>query len=240
MPLNKVGPGNMYQDFITHTHSHLAGECPHKCSYCYVQDMARRFPSMSERYSGPPRLIEKEFEVKYGTGKTIFVENCSDLFADLIPGHWIGAILSHCRHSPDNTYVFQTKNPGRIETYLFLFPPHFMIGTTAESNLDQPDINDPDQTQAPPVFERLKAMFLLHCPPESKFVTIEPIQKFFLEDFLPMLLDAEVGTYYIGADSKNHGLPEPSGGEIWALICALRGSGKKVVLKSNLKRLYAG
>jgi hypothetical protein len=45
MPLKK-SEGNMYP-WVTHTHSHLAGACPHECK-CYVQ-MAKKFPNMRER-----------------------------------------------------------------------------------------------------------------------------------------------------------------------------------------------
>ena len=31
----KKTKGNMYP-WVTHTHSHLGGECPHRCVYCYV------------------------------------------------------------------------------------------------------------------------------------------------------------------------------------------------------------
>lgn len=257
MPLNKVGPGNMYQDFVTHTHSHLAGECPHKCQYCYVQDMARRFPVLAKRYSGPPRLVEKEFSVDYGkrwgpyegslydkdTGlrlrkKTIFVENCSDLFADGIKSQWIDIILSHCCDYPENTYVFQTKNPGRINHFLNkgpYFPPRFMIGTTAESASVQYSFSN-----APRVCDRLHAMKEIPVSPENKFVTIEPIMDFRVSGFLSDLLYSTAQTFYIGADSKRHGLPEPTGEEIGALVSALREAGKGVILKSNLKRLYKG
>ena len=237
MGLNKVEPGSNMYDWITHTHNHLAGACPHACNYCSTKDLARRFSVMRERYSGPVRLIEKELAVNYGSGKTIFLENCGDLFAEGIPGFWIIDILEHVNKYPTNTYVFQTKNPFRLWMYFYLFPPNFLIGTTAESNFAEPS-----RSQAPPAHERLRAMKLLsshlHCPTERKFVTIEPVLWFSVQDFLPMLLDANVGAYHIGADSKKHGLPEPTGMEIAALVEGLREAGKKVVLKSNLKRLY--
>ena len=237
MPLNKVKPGSNMYSWVTHTHNHLAGACPHRCTYCSTQDMARRFPAIDDRYSGPPRLVEKELLVNYGTGKTIFAENCSDLFAEEIPSELIYDILHHCSCFATNTYVFQTKNPGRINEpdEDFRFPRYFLIGTTAEGNFDEPD-----QTQAPHVFERLKGLRRLNCPPDRKFITIEPIQRFFLDDFLPMLISARAQTIYIGADSKKHGLPEPTGQEIKALIDALRSAGMTVEMKSNLKRLYAG
>lgn len=238
MPLNKVKPGsNMYQGWITHTHNHLGGACPHACSYCSTQDMARRFPVMKARYSGPPSLIDKELDVDYGTGKTIFVENCSDLFAEGIPMFGIANILRHCLLYPQNQYVFQTKNPGRVNDFLKLFPPRFMIGTTAETNRGYRE-GFAQWSQAPPVYDRLSALRDIFIPAKNKFITVEPIIQFKLYFFLEFLLMPNVGAIYIGADSKSHGLPEPTGPEIGALIKGLRGAGKTVILKSNLKRLY--
>ena len=251
MPLNKVNQGsNMYQDFVDFTHSHLAGECPHKCQYCYVQDLARRFPAMKERYSGPVRLSSLEFGVDYNkrwrptpnsewrTGKTIFIENCSDLFAEGIPSQWIDMILTHCRDYPNNTYIFQTKNPGRVNKFLNkgpYFPPRFMIGTTAESNRHYQSMSI-----SPTPMERMKAMRFLAIPEDKKFLTIEPVLRFNVGQFVAEIIQSYVGTIYIGADSKNHGLPEPTGEEIGELVRALREAGKTVVLKSNLSRLYKG
>ena len=70
MPLTKT-KGNNYE-WITHAHSHLGGRCVHECSYCYVDNPRFGRP---ERYKGELRLIEKEFSVNYGSGKTIFMEN---------------------------------------------------------------------------------------------------------------------------------------------------------------------
>jgi DNA repair photolyase len=235
MPLNKVKPGSNMYSWVTHTHNHLAGACPHQCKYCYVSSMARRFPAMHDRYSGALRLIENELSVTYGAGKTIFVENCSDLFAEGIPGFWIMRILRHCHEAPENDYVFQTKNPGRVERYLFLFPPHFRMGVTAESNRPYPTLSE-----APSAESRTYEIRKLKIRRENVFVTVEPILKFDPDLFFAMLLQAKVGRIFIGADSKGHGLPEPTGMEIRDLVKALRKAGKKVVLKSNLKRLYQG
>ena len=245
--MNKVKPGsNMYQ-WVTHTHNHLAGACPHACTYCSTQDLARRFPAMAERYSGEPRLLSMEFGVDYNkrwrptpdsewrTEKTIFMENCSDLFADSIDGFWIIDILKHAAQYPGNTYVFQTKNPGRVNTWIPSFPPHFLIGTTAESNRHYQSMSI-----SPTPMERMKAMRFLAIPEDQKFLTIEPVLRFNVGQFVAEIIQSYVGTIYIGADSKNHGLPEPTGEEIGELVRALREAGKTVVLKSNLSRLYKG
>lgn len=158
MPLKK-SVGNMYP-WVTHTHAHLGGECPHKCVYCYVDNPRFGRP---ERYRGELRLIEKEFEVKYGTGKTIFVENCNDLFAKEVPQEFINKVVAHCLKWPDNTYVWQTKNPARYLTMDALMPDNSIFGCTIETNRDMSDIS-----KAPPPRERYEAMRTLKA---KKFVT---------------------------------------------------------------------
>jgi len=103
MPLTK-SVGNMYS-WVTHTHTHLGGKCPHECSYCYVGKS--RF-GIIPRYEGEPRLVEKEFSVNYGSGKTIFMEHMNDAFADGVKSLFIDRILSHCYAFPLNTYVFNS------------------------------------------------------------------------------------------------------------------------------------
>ena len=228
MGLNKC-KGNMY-DWITHTHTHLAGKCPHGCVYCSIQDLQRRFDSLS--YSGPLRLKEKEFDVQYGSGKVIFVENCNDLFADGVPVEWIDRILEHCDAWPKNEYIFQTKNPRRIEAGVWCFPPRCLIGTTVETNLDN------DLGGAPRRSGRLAALAGLDprfaC---KRFVTIEPIMDFDLDEFARMIISAKPDFVNIGADSKGHGLPEPSFEKVMQLVDALKAAGIEVREKRNLDRL---
>lgn len=238
MGLNKV-KGNMY-DWVTHTHTHLAGKCHHECSYCSIQDMQRRFPALP--YSGPLRLKEKEFAVKYDektlrrNGGTypgiIFEENCNDLFADGVPREWIDRVLDHCDAWPKNEYIFQTKNPRRIERGVWVFPPCCLIGTTVETNRDN------DLGGAPRRRGRLDALAGLDprfaC---KRFVTIEPIMDFDLDKFAELLIEAKPDFINIGADSKGHGLPEPSFEKVMQLVDRLKEAGIEIREKRNLERL---
>ena len=221
----KKSKGNMY-DWVTHTHSHLAGECPHKCSYCYVQ--RNRF-GVSPRYKGESRLIETELDVDYGSGKTIFIEHMNDMFAASIPVNWIYSILRHCNKYPNNCYVFQTKNLERAHWFLASFPPKFMMGTTIESNYIYRG------TQAPPPEERYKGM--LKFKGQKTFVTIEPIMDFdrVLSSWIISIKPSFVN---IGADSKGCGLVEPSPEKILRLIEKLNENEITIRRKTNLKRLF--
>jgi protein gp37 len=226
MPLNK-SVGNMYQGWVTHTHNHLGGACSHKCSYCYVDNPRFGRP---ERYKGELRLIEKEFSVNYGSGKTIFMENMNDLFANDVPQSFIWEILVHCQRFPDNTYVFQTKNPmGLIGVPMNLWPKNVMWGTTIETNRSISEIS-----KAPSTEERADVMRMLSG---RKFITIEPIMVFDLDKMLDMIVSIKPEFINIGADSKNKGLPEPTWLEVMALINRLKKDGIEVREKSNLDRL---
>ena len=212
--------------FVSHTHSHLGGECPHRCTYCYVGRMQHGRPA---KYCGPIRIVPQELSIKYGTGRVVFIENCNDLFAASIPDEMIRTVLAHCCQYPDNTYLFHTKNPGRIADYLSLLPPDRMLGVTAETNRTTKAIST-----APDPLDRLAVFGVL---PGPKRITVEPIMDFDLDVFLPALLAAKPDNVVIGADSKGAGLPEPSGQKIYRLLVGLRAAGIDVREKSNLRRL---
>ena len=53
MSLNK-SKGNMYP-WLTHTWNPLAGECPHKCTYCSTHNLKKRYEAIRNKYSGEPR-----------------------------------------------------------------------------------------------------------------------------------------------------------------------------------------
>lgn len=225
MPLNRVKAGsNMYQGWVTHTHSHLGGECSHKCSYCYVDSFRARAP----KYQGTLRLIEKELLVPYGKGKTIFVEHCNDLFAEEVPTKWIQEIIDHCHRFPDNMYVFQTKNPGRYRHHCF--PEKYILGVTIETNRTIPNIGLAPQptTRMADMAEQLM---------KTKFITIEPILDFDVDYFANWILLIYPDFVNIGADSKGHNLPEPSMEKVQALINKLTSYGIEIREKHNLERL---
>jgi len=234
MPLKKAA-GNMYP-WVTHVHSHLGGECPHGCSYCYVQDIEHR--RKSGRYAGPIRLVEAELKVRYGEGKTIFIEHMGDLFAEAVASRFIYAILDHCRAWPKNLYVFQTKNPMRLrQNFLHFIPTYSTVGTTIESNRMYPKIIG----NAPTPLARAEAMADIRIvqPDLFLFVTIEPVLDFDLVQLVELITSCKPAFVNIGADSKRHRLPEPSGQKIKDLIALLFMRGVEVRKKANLERLMA-
>ena len=229
MPLNK-SKGQMY-NWVTHTHSHLGGACPHACSYCFVRAMAERFPAMKKRHTGPVRLIEDEFKVNYGTDKTIFIEHMNDLFAADVPQEFINKIINHCLWWPHNTYVFQTKNPARYSDNLGIISLDSILGVTIETNRFMPGIST-----APVTFDRMIAIEKLNA---RKFVTIEPVLDFDVDVLASWIDRIKPEFLNLGADSKNRNLPEPTVEKIMALVDKLHEYGIELREKHNLQRLKA-
>lgn len=223
MPLKK-SDGNMYP-WVTHMHSELGGECSHRCSYCYVNNPRW---GRAPRYCGDVCLIEAETKTRFGSGKVIFKEHMNDLFAVGVPDEIIVKIIGHCHQWPDNTYVFQTKNPVRYFGYYF--PEKVIFGTTIETNRDIP----PEISVAPQPRDRVLAMSNLLV---AKFVTIEPVMDFDVDILAGWIAKINPKFLNLGADSKNHNLPEPTIDKIFALIEKLKEYGIELREKHNLSRL---
>lgn len=228
MPLTE-SRGNMYE-WVTHTHSHLRGTCPHECSYCYVKSTTA---GRTGHYKGPLRLQERELSVPYGSGRTIFVEHMNDLFADDVPVAFIKRIMAHCRTWPESQYVFQSKNPERMLRLSALLPVLVYLGTTMETNREYPLI----MGTAPCVFNRSRSMFEIANRGMRTFVTIEPVLDFDVEPFADMIASCRPFFVNLGADSKGHKLPEPPVEKIHALVDALKQRGVELRVKRNLDRL---
>jgi DNA repair photolyase len=227
MSLVKSG-GNMY-DWVTHCHAHLGGECPHKCSYCYV---GRNRFGRPDKYTGSVRLIEEEFNVDYGRGNTIFIEHMNDLFARGVPGEWISRILVHTKQYQENTYVFQTKNPAVAWSWRGFFPRDYMIGTTIETNRDTSVLS-----LAPRPADRANYIQKFREIGRRVFVTIEPILLMRPEIMASWMNDIRPEFVNIGADSKGTGLLEPTRDDILELIERLTLAGIPIRKKRNLERI---
>jgi len=175
--------------------------------------------------------VEDELRVRYGRGRTIFIEHMNDLFAKEVPGAWILDILDHCWKYPENTYVFQTKNPSRIPRLSAPVPPGSIIGTTIETNRPIPC------SLAPLTTSRASALGDIGLQGYRTFLTIEPILDFDVDPLAEMVIGVKPEFINIGADSKGCGLPEPSAEKVASLISSLQDAGVVIRKKVNLGRL---
>jgi DNA repair photolyase len=218
--------GNMYE-FITHTWNPIKGKCLHDCYYCYMKDIRNRFNQKEKE----PHLVEKEMKVNLGSGNFIFVGSSTDMWAKSIPNEWIYKVLVHTRKYPENTYLFQTKNPSRYFMFGQELPDNAYIGTTIETNREYGYMGN-----TPSPLDRAVALKDSMSKERKRFITIEPIIDFDIGIFVATLYRARPDFCYIGADIGNNHLPEPEPEKIRELIKQLENY-TKVRLKKNLKRL---
>jgi len=178
----------------------------------------------------PPRLVEKEFKEfasdmkKYGENKFIFVGSSIDMFAKSIPSEWLQRVFRTC-YEYNNTYLFQSKNPGRFLD--FVYPFEVMFGTTLESNRDYEGMS-----KAPKIDERVRAMINLRNDGKRTMVTIEPVLNFDMGELVAMLNTMDPEWVNLGADSGDNKLPEPSKEKLLELMDLIQYRKKK-----NLQRL---
>jgi hypothetical protein len=138
-------------------------------------------------------------------------------------------MLLYCNTWEDRTFVLQTKKPHIFEPLTDFIKPNMVIGTTLESDIDH------GLSKAPTTVKRYEAMRALDC---RKMVTVEPILTFNLDRFYMMLHLINPEVVYIGYDSKNNHLPEPTLAETQELIEQLRSSGFDVKEKLMRKAWY--
>jgi hypothetical protein len=255
--------------WVTHTWNPIRGRCPHECVYCYYQANARYEKSVGPLRLSPTCLMEP---LKRGCRKatvmvplTIFVGSSTDMWAQAVPDSWIEAVLEHCNRYPDNTYVFQTKNPARFRDFFFQLPSRTMLGATIETNFYLPHHSDKNLkegmsqsdtvlSKAPSPASRANALASLRGMADAGrkvtlFVSIEPILDFDLSSFatngyppdLPHLIRLIEPVFVsIGADSKGHAkagrIKEPTARQVEELIKRLS-IFTEVRLKPNLQRI---
>lgn len=219
--------GNMYK-WVDGTKNPLAGRCLHGCTYCSTNALMR-YPVIAKKYSGEIRLDEKVLSSNLGKEKVWFIVGQNDLFAKGSQIKHILKILEWCKKY-DNNYLFQTKNPEGFKEFLDYFPEKTVLCTTIETNRWYLKI----MCKSPDPLDRAIAMSAITKFP--KYVTIEPVMDFDLEDMVEYIRMCNPAQVNIGADSKNNHLPEPSKDKILALIEELQ-KFTIIARKSNLERL---
>lgn len=209
-------------NFVTDTWNPIKGECEHGCSYCYMKKNKQK----------PLYLDEQDLETDLDIRKFIFVGSSTDMFAPSVPREWIKKVLEKCRQYA-NKYLFQTKNPARLLTFINNFPLATTFCTTIESNRFYFEYmgKTPDPKHRARVMEEINSRGI------KTMVTVEPIMDFDLGTFVKMLKAMHPQQINIGADSTRCGLPHPPKVKTLALITELE-KFTKVHIKDNLYKIY--
>ena len=200
--------------------------------------MAKSKPALRDKYSGPPKLTNA-INDKLGKDRVIFVQHCSDLFADEVPTPLIIAVLSRCADYPQNRYLFHTKYPRRMldlwRDNAVVKPTNVMFGVTLETDV----YPTADISNAPPPAERIQALLehkaLLHG---RLMISIEPIMAFSnVVGFAEKIRKLNPVFISIGADSKGGKLVEPCKHDLHGFIAFCKEHGIEIKEKKNLGRL---
>ena len=213
----------MYQDAIFRWNIMVG--CKWNCSYCvpsYQRQMKRQKPTIDKNgrkrgcqkcYDYEPHFHpERLYQSLPKTRGDEFIWCCSSGDISFAEEGWMEKILERVRELSNRTFFFQTKNPKCF--YEYDFPDNVILGITLESNLYYPSIS-----RAPSPFTRY--IDFLGLPFERKIITIEPILKFSMDIMIKWIKQINPERIYIGYNTKNCSLPEPSLRETTYLIRGL-------------------
>jgi len=214
-------------NWITHTFNTCKGACPHNCVYCYC----KRWGKQSELH-----FDESELKTDLGKGNKIFVGSSCDMWANKIPAEWIGKTILHCRKYPDNTYIYQSKNPERMIWYRDWITDNMILGMTLETNRHYYTIMGNVKMPQFRVEDFWVIRNFRNTHNIKTFLTVEPIMDFDLNEFTLQIGSCNPDFVNIGADTGNNYLPEPSKEKTLELIEELK-KFTEVRIKSNLERI---
>lgn len=228
--LNSNSGSKMFS-IVSKTWNPVTG-CLHECSYCWARKLAETKLRNSHRYRKGflPRLNENEFKAKFNEGDFIFVSDMGDLFGGFIPKKWILQVLNYIRKFPKTYFLLLTKNPSRYKEFIEEFSENIILGTTIETNKDDLYLeNKISKAPLPSVrYESFKEIKW-----SKKFVSIEPILDFDLEEFAKWIEQIMPIMIYIGYDNYSNRLPEPPLSKTMKLISRL--SKTTLVIKKTLR-----
>jgi len=181
--------------------------CTHLCRYCWARGLTAKLRNGSRYGEGfAPKLVEEELRATFKPGEVVFVCDMGDLFCEGVPDKWIRKVLERTRKFPETRFLFLTKNPARYADFLDFFPQNSVLGATIETNRDEL-YREHGISRAPLPSERYRAMRDLKW--DKKFVSVEPILDFDLEEFAKWIADILPFMVYVGYDNYGNRLPEP-------------------------------
>lgn len=207
--------------------------CRFNCTYCNARKAAEtRFRHIARYRDGfKPKLIETELQRRFKPGQFIFVAYMGDIaFATK---DQLLRILAKVREFPETWFLIQSKNPRQLYDWCadwgICAPPNVYVGTTIESNRDY------GVTKAPSPYDRF--LYLNGYPHDLKFLSIEPIMDFDLDEFVIWIGAMKPQIIEVGADNYHNHLVEPPWWKVEKLLNNLRGICPNVIEKEGLKRL---
>jgi protein gp37 len=186
--------------------------CRHACTYCWARKLAETKLKHTKRYAQgftTPTLNPEELNRKFKDDDFVFVSDMGDLFCESIPDEWYAEVFCVIRAYMKTQFLLMTKNPHRYYGLGFRLPQNVVLGATIESNRVYLELS-----RAPDQRERIAAMQHLSCDYVAqaglkRFIAIEPILDFDLDEFLDKILSIKPWAVAVGYDNYNNHLPKP-------------------------------
>lgn len=203
--LNKQGPNKI--DWTDYTWNPISG-CLHRCPYCYMLRMEKRFPGImapafkTHCLADPHRLKKPS---------RIFVSSSGDMWGEWVERGHIQAVLESCEQAPRHTFQFLTKNPRRYMEFPQI--DNAWYGTTCDGT-ERTKFNISDLVRS------------VHRCHSIRFVSFEPL----LAPISPDLFG--ISWIIIGANS-NPGAKKPPVEWAYHLISLAEEKGISVFVKNN-------
>lgn len=206
--------------------------CNYNCIYCYARVWSRRF-GRNCRYClsfYPHFHVDRLRRKPVVRGcLPVFINDMCDMLGDWIPDRWIEETINYISRHADVDFMVLTKNPKRYHE--FKFPDNAILGCTVETNLVKFNVEGaldeyPLISKAPSPVERIDEMISLEH--DRKFISIEPVLDFNLDEFVEQIYMVNPSFIYIGycnpvSYARNMRLPEPSLSKVHMLIDAIKG-----------------
>jgi len=225
--------------------------CLHGCIYCWARELATTKLKNSPRYRDgfKPNFFPNELKKRFKPGEFVFVSSMGDLFGWWVPREWIESVLTTIAKWPETTFLLQTKNPFRFRNFVGELPQNVYLGTTIETTSYLHAIDEqlgrqsivlvePGKiTWAQDPIDRYFAMTEPCLQRFRKFLSIEPIMDFDLEEMVQWISEIRPGIVELGADNYGNNLPEPPWSKVEALLARLREICPEVKEKEGLERL---
>jgi len=203
--------------------------CDFQCAYCNARKTAltrlKNLPRYRDGFN--PHLVEKELSRKFKPGDFVFISYMGDISFASRP--IIVDLCARITEQPEVNFLFCSKSPLHYWYWHIVWPENLYLGATIETNRDY------HLTRAPAPLYRYIAMRALDHP--KKFISIEPICDFDLDEMLQWMEEINPQIIEVGADNYHNNLPEPPWEKVEKLLAHLKANFPTVVEKVGLRRL---
>lgn len=204
--------------------------CEFNCSYCWSRKLVETRLKNSPRYlqhGFKPTFHLDALNKKFRPDDFVFISSMGDIsFASQIA---LNEIFKVINAHPLTKFLFCTKRPSIYAKFPDMNNVYY--GTTIETNRQYPKTISKGQDLA------IRYAVMANLENVKKFISIEPVMDFDLEEFPNWIINIKPKIVEIGCDGYHNNLPEPDKDKLESLIYSLEKNNIEVIQKKGLERL---